>query len=161
MQVNFILYFLSEILRFQKFDLTSVVTPVDVNIYEKLLHDSGYHSNKSKFLDNGFCNGFPLHYQGKTDVQMVSANLKLNIGAETELWNKVMKEVKLCFAGPFDTIPYDNFIQSPIGLVPKHNGKATRLIFHLSHPRDGRCSVNISILKEYCKVKYFDFNEAV
>ena len=42
------------------------------------------------------------------------------------LWNKVMKEVEAKrFAGPFEKIPFDNFIQSPIGLVPKDGGKST------------------------------------
>ena len=35
-----------------------------------------------------------------------------------------MKEVEAKhYAGPFKTIPFENFIQSPIGLVPKDNGK--------------------------------------
>ena len=58
-----------------------------------------------------------------------------------------MKEVKLNrYVGPFKDIPYDNFIQSPIRLVPKDNGKDVQLIFHLSHlrqPKNGRkLSVN-------------------
>ena len=51
------------------------------------------------------------------------------MGSECILWNKVMKEVKLNrYVGPFKDIPYDNFIQSPIGLVPKDNGKDVQLI---------------------------------
>ena len=74
-----------------------------------------------------------------------------------------MKEVKAKrYAGPFTDIPFDNFIQSPIGLVPKDGGKDCRLIFHLSHPRDGtRTSVNSNTPPELCKVKYPDFMEAV
>ena len=63
-------------------------------------------------------------------------NLKLNVGSKTELWNKVMKEVKeKRYAGPYHKIPFEYYIQSPIGLVPKDHGKSTRLIFHLSYPR--------------------------
>ena len=44
-----------------------------------------------------------------------------------------MKEVELeKHAGPFSKIPYDFYMQSPIGLVPKV-GYKTRLIFHLSY----------------------------
>ena len=72
-------------------------------------------------------------------MKVKSPNLKLNIGDEVDLWNKVMKEVKLGrYAGPFKEIPdefADDFIQSLIGLVPKDDGKDTRLIFHLSYPR--------------------------
>ena len=74
-----------------------------------------------------------------------------------------MKEVQAGrYAGPYDRPPYDCFIQSPIGLVPKDKGKKMQLIFHLSYPRDGsNSSVNAGIPKELCKVKYPDFTEAV
>ena len=75
-----------------------------------------------------------------------------------------MKEVKeRRYAGPFETIPFDNYIQSPIGLVPKDNGTKTRLIFHLSFPRDpGKgSSVNGSTPKEFTSVSYPDFDDAV
>ena len=64
--------------------------------------------------------GFSLGYQGPEEIQKTSDNLKFSIGNETELWNKVMKEVKnQRYAGPFEKIPFKNYIQSPIGLVPK------------------------------------------
>ena len=44
----------------------------------------------------------------------------------------------------------------------KDGGRATQLIFHLSHPRDiAGSSVNTNIPAEFCSVKYPDFNEAV
>ena len=104
------------------------MTPVDIDLFEKLLIEANYDQNETRFLTNGFRFGFPLQYHGKPDVQLVAPNLKFKIGTEEELWRKVMKEVKLGrFAGPFDKIPYKYFIQSPIGLVPKDGGKATRL----------------------------------
>ena len=45
-------------------------------------------------------------------------------------------------------------------MIPKDKGKKTRLIFHLSYPRNGD-SVNSGISKEKCLVKYPDFSEAV
>ena len=78
-----------------------------------------------------------------------------------ELWNKMMKEVQLGrFAGPYEVPPFESFVQSPIGLVPKDKGLKTRLIFHLSYPRNGDL-VNSGIPKEKCSVKYPDFDEAV
>ena len=63
-----------------------------------------------------------------------------------------MKEVSLGrYAGPYDEPPFEHFAQSPIGLVPKDKGKKTRLIFHLSYPRNGD-SVNSGIPKESCTV---------
>ena len=75
-----------------------------------------------------------------------------------------MKEVKLgCYAEPFEEIPFDSYIQSPIGLVPKDGGKQTRLIFHLSYTRSGeeKESVNACTPPESCKVKYCDFDMAI
>ena len=148
---------------FENFDLDNVVTPVKVDVYEQLLKQSGYPENKTEFLVDGFKHGFSLGYQGKEKVQITAPNLKLRVGSELELWNKVMKEVKLKrFAGPFKTIPFKNYIQSPIGLVPKDNGTQTRLIFHLSYPRNGKkLSVNANTDPEKCKVKYPDFNLAI
>ena len=77
-----------------------------------------------------------------------------------------MKEVKeKRYAGPFEQIPFSNYIQSPIGLVPKDGGKKTRLIFHLSHPRPNSTttgfSVNGNTPQEMVHVKYKEFDDAV
>ena len=64
------------------------------------------------------------------------------------------------FAGPFIKPPFEYFVQSPIGLVPKDKGRKTRLIFHLRYPKDEN-SVNSGIDPENCSVKYPDFQEAV
>ena len=47
-----------------------------------------------------------------------------------------------------------------MGLVPKDNGRDTRLIFHLSYSRSGR-SVNSETPRKFCSVKYKDFSEAI
>ena len=145
-----------------------MITPVNIEVYEKLLKDSKYDKAKTEYLVSSFRNGFSLEYQGPKKVNIKSPNLKLRVGDEVTLWNKVMKEVKLkSYAGPFDEdhIPFKHFIQSPIGLVPKDNGKDTRLIFHLSYPRNGKNgpkqSVNANTPEELCKVKYPDFSEAI
>ena len=67
------------------------------------------------------------------------------------------------FAGPFKEIPFNKFIQSPVGLVPKDGGKQTRLIFHLSYDfkESGLKSVNHYIPDEICSVKYKDLDQAV
>ena len=93
---------------------------MDYNQLDRLLKKTNYDNNKREKLVNGFRNGFDLGYRGPTNIQQKAPNLKFTIGDETELWNKVMKEVELKrYAGPFEAIPYKNFIQSPIGLVPK------------------------------------------
>ena len=150
-------------MQFEIFDLENVVTPVNAEKLSELLHQSGYDKMKTLFLVDGFKNGFDIGYEGPKQIRMESPNLPLRVGSPTELWNKVMKEVKLKrYAGPFKQLPFNYYIQSPIGLVPKDGGKVTRLIFHLSHPRNGRKeSVNANTPYKKCKVKYCDFDVAV
>ena len=85
------------------------------------------------------------------------------MGDKHDLWEKIMKEIKLKrYAGPFDEVPFDNFIQSPIGLVQKDGGRQTRLIFHLSYDfKAGNKSLNFHTLKDKCTVKYNDIDYAV
>ena len=85
------------------------------------------------------------------------------VGDKIELWNKVMKEVQLGrYAGPYEEPPFESYIQSPIGLVPK-DGNKTRLIFHLSYPRtaEQNISVNANTPEELCTIKYPDFEDAI
>ena len=156
-----ILLFIVDLLEYENFDFKHIVTPVKVKLYEELLLEAGYNRQKTKFLVDGFTRGFSLGYQGPSKLRRKAPNLKLTVGSHTELWNKVMTEVKAKrYAGPFKKVPYKHFIQSPVGLVPKDKGKKTRLIFHLSYPRSG-LSVNSSIPAEICSVQYPDFMDAV
>ena len=141
--------------------MTSVKTPVDAERLQQLLIETGYDQKKTDDIVRGFKDGFDLGYRGDFNVTKTSPNLKLRVGNETILWNKVMKEVKEGrYAGPFDNIPFDSYIQSPIGLVQKDNGASTRLIFHLSYPRDG-VSVNSETPQHLCKVQYPSFDQAI
>ena len=137
-----------------------MVTPIDVQVYQQLLVSCGYDSKETEFLVKGFTDGFSLGYEGPRNIRRLSPNLKLECGTEEDLWDKVMKEVNLNgFAGPFAQPPFPNFIQSPIGLVPKGNG-GVRLIFHLSYPRGGS-SVNSETPKSICTVNYNDLDKAI
>ena len=148
---------------YENFDLETIKTPVNIGVFSKLLEQSSYDENESKFLIQGFTKGFSIGYNGPKDVKITSPNLKFReVGDTTTLWNKVMKEVKeKRYVGPFEEIPFDSYIQSPIGLVPKDGGKDTRLIFHLSYPRGRGLSVNENTPEELCSVKYPDFTEAI
>ena len=129
---------------------------------ENLLHQSQYDEQKTQYLIQGFTNGFDLGYRGDRTVRRSAPNLKFTIGNETQLWNKVMQEVQAKrYAGPYTSIPFESYIQSPIGLVPKDKGKKTRLIFHLSYPRKTNFSVNANTPEELSKVTYPSFEDAV
>ena len=120
------LYILEQILWHTNYNLESVVTLVNVYQLEKLLIESEYNEYKTAKLLHGFRHGFSLGYKGDTNIQQTVAKLKLHVGSKTELWNKVMKEVGAKrFAGPFKEPPFENFIQSLIGLVSKDRGENT------------------------------------
>ena len=127
------------------------------------MEESNYQKDESQYLVDGFSFGFDLHYMGPTNRQDTSRNLPFHVGNHEELWSKIMKEVKLGrFAGPFKEIPYKNYVQSPVGLVPKVGGK-TRLIFHLSYDfkESGYKSINHYTPQELCTVQYKDLDHAV
>ena len=136
--------------------------PVNINVLAKLLCQAQYDIEETKFITNGFKNGFDLKYCGPMKRRDKSRNLPLSIGNRTEMWNKIMKEVEQeWYAGPLEQVPFEHFVQSPIGLVPKAGGQ-TRLIFHLSYDFiSGFKSVNHYTPKCECSVKYNDLDHAV
>ena len=72
-----------------------------------------------------------------------------------------MNEVSMKrYAGPFESIPFEFYIQLPIGLVPKSGGK-THLIFHLSYNFEQHKSVNFYMPAGSCSVKYRDLDYAI
>ena len=121
---------------FENYDLHTIVTPVKVNVLERLLHDSGYDEQKSNYLIRGFKYGFKIGFEGDRKVQRTSPNLPFTVGDKLELWNKVMTEVEAKrFAGPYKSPPYKFFIQSPIGLVPKDKGTKNQANISLILPK--------------------------
>ena len=97
-------------------NLEDIITPVQYEVLQDLLQQSGYNQRKTDYLVNGFKDGFEIKYQGRLNkCKRLAPNLKLRIGSKLELWNKVMTEVELgCYAGPFEEPPFEHFVQSPI-----------------------------------------------
>ena len=145
-------------------DLDNIVTPVKVEELERLLKLSKYDAEETNFLVDGFKNGFNIGYEGPVNRQDLSKNIPFRdgMGSPQELWEKLMQEVEeKCYAGPFNKIPFENFIQSLISLVPKAGNK-TRQIFHLSYNfANGNKSLNFHTPKEKCMVQYRDVDTAV
>ena len=118
---------------FENFNPTDVVTPIKIKKFINGLRNAKYDAQETDFLEQSLINGFSIGYEGPQTRKSTAENIPFSMGDETILWNKLIKEVKAKrVAGPFREIPFDNFIQSPIGLVPKDNDQ-TRLIFHLSY----------------------------
>ena len=144
-------------------DISNIITPVKVDRLERLLRATNYDTAETEYLIEGFTNGFDLGYQGPVDRQDTSTNLPLRIGSKRDIWSKLMTEVKTKrVAGPFkrNDFPFKQFIQSPLGLVPK-SGNKTRMIFHLSFDFNGKGSVNGLTPKEICSVKYNDLDHTI
>ena len=103
---------------------------------KELLEQYEYDILETQFLYKGFTEGFNLEYQGPKARQSQSRNIPITVGCNTTMWNKLIKEIQeKRVAGPYEQIPFANFIQSPIGLVPKSGSLSgdMRLIFHLSY----------------------------
>ena len=147
---------------FKNTNLTDVVTPIKVKNFEQMLRHYGYDRGKTEYLIDGFTNGFDMGYRGPTIRQDYSRNIPFSVGDSFELWDKIMKEVQLGrYAGPFESPPYTNFMQSPVGLVPKAGNK-TRLIFHLSYNfSEENKSFNHFTEEKFCTVKYRDLDYAI
>ena len=147
---------------FENYNLKDIVTPVNPDKLNELLIEAKFNKRRRLKIVKGFREGFSLGYEGNKEVEKTAPNLPFRIGSPMEMWNKVMKEVQAKrYAGPYEKIPFENYIQSPIGLVPKDGGKKTKLIFHLSYPRSDNSSVNAGIPKHKCTVHYPLFDEAV
>lgn len=112
-----------DILMAENYDLDNIVTPIDVNLFEKLLVETNFEPKRREYIVQGFRNGFSIQYEGPTMRTDQSRNLRLQIGTQLDLWNKVMTEVQLKrYAGPFPHIPErfnNSYVQSPIGLTKK------------------------------------------
>ena len=149
---------------FYNFDMDGIITPVNPNRLRQMLREAKYDEEKTKYLVEGFTHGFDIRYEGMEERKDIADNIPLKVGNKVELWNKIMKEVKeKRFLGPYEKIPFDKFVQSPIGLVPKAGGK-TRLIFHLSYDFKGGTgheSINFNTPQKLCKVKYLDLDYAI
>ena len=144
--------------------MTEIVTPINVTRFQRYLMDSGFCRDRSEHLIQGFKEGFDIGYRGPLIRQDTSNNIPLNLGTPQDLWDKLMKEVSMHrYAGPYKKIPYVNYMQSPIGLVPK-SGNKTRLIFHLSYNfgrEENKFSLNHFTPTDWCTVKYNDLDYAV
>ena len=140
------------------------MTPVKARKLQQMLKAANYDPQKTKYLVDGFKRGFSLQYRGDTNVKKKAPNLVLRVGSPIELWNKVMVEVKAKrYAGPYEEheLPYKNFIQSPIGLVPKDKGRKNKTNLPFILPQNRWVCQCRYTQRKYCSVKYPDFSQAI
>ena len=120
---------------FSNLNVSDIVTPIKVDKLRWYLDRTNYNREDTRFLVEDFTNGFSIEYKGSMNKQDEVKNIPITVGTHQDMWDKLMKEVRAGrTAGPFskNNLPYDTYVQSPIGLVLKVGGK-TQLIFHLSY----------------------------
>ena len=49
---------------FENYDLTDIVTPLNVKVYENLLHQANYDKAETDYLVKGFSEGFSFEFEG-------------------------------------------------------------------------------------------------
>ena len=125
-------------------------TPVNANSLQHVLQ--GYDPADTTFLVDGFIHGFQINYFGTPSLISLhnhpSASVHRDIVAK-----KLTNELSFGrIAGPFSSPPFVNFQSSPLGVVPKKECNAFRLIHDLSYPRGN--SINEGIPNEFSTVTY-------
>ena len=98
--------------------MASLPTPVKVNQLAPFLE--GYDSNLKNNLVQGFTSGFKINSSLDKNVVKFPKNHKSATGNPEVVTQKINKEIqKGRIKGPLKEPPFNNFICSPLGLVPK------------------------------------------
>ena len=100
----------------------------------------------------GFQNGFRIPFSGPYPPH-TTKNLQSAFQHPEAISEKLSKEIsKGRIAGPYNSPPFEQFVVSPLGVVPKKTPGQFRMIHHESYP-PGQ-SVNSGIPQCYTTVKY-------
>jgi hypothetical protein len=137
---------------------------------QSLLQETGYDTTKTKYLVDGFRDGFRLFMdrsvkQACHDRITTNSLFKTNHKSATDnpdsVVQKIIKEVQAkLMIGPFPHPVFSHYIVSPLGLVKKKQPGKFRVIHDLSSPFRG-VSVNSCIPKEAGSVSYHTVDTAV
>ncbi len=137
----------------------SIELPTPINIAPFLQLLDGYTQSKVGYLARGFTRGFSLGFQGHIDT-FEANNLPSATRHPRIIQDKITKEVQENrLLGPFAKSPFQRYIVSPLGLIPKKIPGEFRLIQHLSYPTGQ--SVNDGIPQELSSVKYQTIDQVI
>ena len=93
-------------------DYKDIVTPINVQLFKRLLLEANYDKDKTQKLISGFEHGFNIGYAGPMNRKDESENIPFAVGDAFDMWEKIMKEVSLGrYAGPFTELPFEYFVQ--------------------------------------------------
>lgn len=108
-----------------------------------------------QFMLSGFTHGFELGVSPEPDLRTATHSAK---PATSKLMEKINSEVmKGNIVGPFQEKPLLDLFTSPLYVIPKPGSSKVRMIFDLSHPKNG--SVNDNIDRARCSVRYCTVHE--
>lgn len=139
--------------------MANLTLPTPIKFFKILPFLQGYNSDLVEILQQGFSQGFRLHFEG-TQASRQHNNLKSALQFPDIVSTKINKEIEAGrIAGPFTSVPFDTFIVSPLGIVPKKTLGEFRLIHHLSFPSGS--SINDEISSEFSSVSYATIYDAV
>ena len=135
------------------------MVPTTVNPQTLKSELQNYDDQKKSFLINGFQFGFKLGCEGEPShkIHQNHASIFKN---KTVVHEKLKKEQLLGrIAGPYKQIPCNDFVCSPLGLVPKKNPGEFRIIHDLSFPKEQ--SVNSFIPQHNSTVQYESIDNVI
>ena len=98
---------------------SEVITPVKPDRLAYHLRKIGYDPTLTKYLLDGFTNGFRLGHQGLVNQKETPNHQSVMDNMEWALKLLQLESDSGRLAGPFDSPPLQNFRVSPLKLVPK------------------------------------------
>ena len=92
---------MTEILYFENYNISDIVTPIKHEVLQQLLSESNYDSQKSSYLVYGFKQGFQLGYRGPTNRQDKSQNILIHmrLPIRKSLLNILLKKIEEFYDG--------------------------------------------------------------
>jgi len=138
----------------------SVRTPLSASAWHLMLQD---HPNRplAQFLMEGICQGFHIGFTKPPEfLKSARSNLEGARQRPQVVDNYLLSEVSIGqVVGPFLPRAVPHVHISRFGVIPKSQPGKWRLIVDLSHPKGH--SVNDSISKSLCSLKYVTIDEAI
>ena len=138
---------------------SDLVLPSPIKSERLDLYLNGYDRLKRKYLVDGFKLGFRLNnfsFQHSDNDKILKSALNFPDIVDVKLQKESAAGRIL---GPLNKPPFEKFVMSPLGLVPKKVPGEFRVIHHLSYPQGS--SVNDGIDKEHSTVKYANISQAI
>lgn len=111
------------------------------------------------YLLNGFSYGFSIRCAGVRKSR-IARNLQSALEQPMVMSVKLEKEWSAGrIVGPFAVPPFDIFLLSPLGVIPKKTPGEFRIIIHLSYPEGS--SVNDFIPDDQSSISYASISGAI